>query len=160
LFTPLSIALLADLIAGLRERVGLSRWAVRAILIVTTHRRPTGENISKNRIWSDWADSAMRDQALKAAFGYLGIDANVELADTSTTGHSRLLEIIWSSGKKHTLHLDQGVSYWRASYTNSKQATFFDTSDDNFAEIGKHLAELSIQIEGSTLPTYVFSKVR
>jgi hypothetical protein len=58
------------------------------------------------------------------------------------------------------LHLDQGVSYWRASYTNSKQATFFDTSDDNFAEIGKHLAELSIQIEGSTLPTYVFSKVR
>lgn len=160
LFTPLSVALLADLVAGLRELVGQPRWAVSAIHIVTTNRRPTGENISRNSIWSDWTDSALRDQALKATFGYLGIDANVELGDTSTTGHSRILELEWSSGKKLTLRLDQGVSYWRASYTNSRQATYFDTSDNNFAEIGKHLAEMSIRIEGSALLTQIFSKIR
>lgn len=160
LFTPLSVALLADLVAGLRELIGQPRWAASAIHVVTTNRRPTGENISRNNIWSDWTDSALRDQALKATFGYLGIDANVELADTSTTGHSRILELEWSSGKKLTLRLDQGVSYWRASYANSRQATYFDTSDNNLAEIGKYLAEMSIRIEGSALPTQIFSKIR
>ncbi len=160
LFTPLSVALLADLVAGLRELIGQRRWAASAIHVVTTNRRLTGESFSRNKIWSDWTDSALRDEALKATFGYLGIDANVELADTSTTGHSRILELEWSSGKKLTLRLDQGVSYWRASYANSKQATYFDTSDNNFAEIGKHLAEISICIEGSALPTQMFSKVR
>ncbi|MDI6749483.1 MAG: DEAD/DEAH box helicase [Rhodocyclaceae bacterium] len=160
LFTPLSVALLADLVAGLRKLVGQSRWAVSAIYIVTTNRRPAGENTSRNRIWSDWTDSALRDQALKATFSYLGIDAEVEIADISTTGHSRILELEWSSGKKHTLRLDQGVSYWRASNANSRQETYFDTSDNNFDEIGKHLAEISIRIEGSALPTQIFCKIR
>lgn len=160
LFTPLSIALLADLIAGLRTLVGQPRWAVSRVLVVTTNRRPTGENISRNSIWSDWLDSAFRDQALTATLGYLGIDATMELADTSTTGHSRILEIEWSSGKKQSLRLDQGVSYWRASHSNSRQATYFDTSENQFDEIGRHLAELSVRIEGSILPTQLFAKVR
>jgi DEAD/DEAH box helicase domain-containing protein len=160
LFTPLSIALLADLVAGLRELVGPSRWAANQIHVVTTNRRTTGENISRNSIWSDWIDSSLRDQALDATFNDLGIDATVELADTSTTGHSRLLELEWSSGKKNTLRFDQGVSYWRASHSNSRQATYFDTSDDSFDEIGRHLAELSVRIEGAMLPTQLFAKVR
>jgi hypothetical protein len=160
LFTPLSVALLADLVAGLRELVGPPRWAANAIHVVTTNRRPTGGNISRNSIWSDWTDSVLRDQALEATFGFLGIDAAVELADTSTTGHRRLLELDWSSGKKHTLRLDQGVSYWRASHANSRQSTYFDISDNHFDEIGRHLAELSVRIEGAMLPTQLFAKVR
>lgn len=160
LFTPLSIALLADLVAGLRELVGPSRWAANQIHVVTTNRRTTGENISRNSLWSDWVDSSFRDQSLAATFDYLGIDATIELADTSSTGHSRLLELEWSSGKKYTLRLDQGVSYWRASYSNSRQSTYFDNSDDDFVEIGRHLAELSVRIEGSTLPTQLFAKIR
>lgn len=160
LFTPLSVALLADLVSGLREVVGQPRWAASVIHVVTTNRRPTGDNMSRNSIWSDWTESALRDQALEATFGYLGIEANVELADTSTTGHSRILELEWSSGKKHTLRLDQGVSYWRASHSNSRQSSYFDTSDDNFDEIGRHLAELSVRIEGAILPTQLFTKIR
>ena len=71
-----------------------------------------------------------------------------------------MLELEWSSGKKYTLRLDQGVSYWRASYSNSRQSTYFDNSDDDFVEIGRHLAELSVRIEGSTLPTQLFAKIR
>jgi hypothetical protein len=160
LFTPLSVALLADLIAGLREIVGQPRWAASAIHVVTTNRRPTGENMSRNSIWSDWRESTLRDQALEASFGYLGIDVNVELADSSATGHSRILELGWSSGKKQTLRFDQGVSYWRASRANSRHATYFDTSNANFDEIGRQLAKLSVRIEGAMLPTQLFSKVR
>ncbi|MBI3149946.1 MAG: DEAD/DEAH box helicase [Betaproteobacteria bacterium] len=160
LFTPLSVALLADLVASLRELVGQPRWAASIIHVVTTNRRLTGENISRNSIWSDWKDSALRDQALVATFGYLGIDANVESTDISTTGHSRILEANWSSGKKHILRLDQGVSYWRAAQANSRTTTYFDTSNDEFSEIGRQLAELSIRVEGSTLPTHVFVKIR
>lgn len=160
LFTPLSVALLADLVAGLRELVGQPRWAASAIHVVTTNRRPTGENFSRNSIWSDWTDSALRDQALEATFGYLGIAVNVETTDISSTGHSRTLDVDWSSGKKHFLRLDQGVSYWRAAHANSRNAKYFDTSNADFSEIGRHLAELSIRVEGSTLPTHVFVKVR
>lgn len=160
LFTPLSIAILVEVTASLRELIGQSRWAANQINVVTTNRRATGENISRNSIWSDWTDASLRDQVLVAAFNYLGINANVELADTSTTGHGRILELEWSSGKKHTLRFDQGVSYWRASHSNSRQATYFDSSAKNFDEIGKYLAELSVRIEGAMLPTQLFSKIR
>lgn len=160
LFTPLSVALLAELVCGLRQLVGQERWAIRNFHIITTNRRSAGENSARNTIWSDWPEMNVRHQVVEATFRYLGIDAFIQLADTATTGHGRLLEVEWSSGRKLTLRLDQGVSYWRAARSNGRQACYFNLGPGDTDRRGKQLAELEVGIEGAHLPTQLFVKAR
>lgn len=160
LFTPLSIALLAENVSGLRQVVGRGRWADPVMEVITTNRRASGENHARNTVWADWQDLAMRDQTLIETFRHQGIGASVQLAHSSETGHGRVMEISFSSGKILTLRLDQGVSYWRAAHTSSRQACAFDFRITDAQVQGKHLAELSATIEGALLPTQLFIKVR
>jgi len=160
LFTPLSVALLAEVVSGLRERVGQERWALTDFAVTTTNRRVAGDNPARNTIWADWPHTDIRDQALRAAFRYLGVDASIHLADGAATGHGRLLEVEWASGRKLTLRLDQGVSYWRAAHSNSRQACHFNLNPGEVELRGKQLAELAVGIEGARLPTQLFLKVR
>lgn len=160
LFTPLSVALLAEVVSGLRIRVGQGRWALAHFAVITTSRRVAGGNSARNTIWADWPHTDIRDQALLAAFRYLGIDTSIHLADGATTGHGRLLEVEWASGRKLALRLDQGVSYWRAAPSNSRQACNFNMNPGEVELRGKQLAELMVRIEGAQLPTQLFLKVR
>lgn len=160
LFTPLSVALLLELVDGLRSSVGQVRWGVEQVAITTTSRSSAGDNLSRNRVWSDWQSLAMRDQVLRAAFRYLGIETDLQIADTASTGHGRVLDVEWSSGRRLTLRLDQGVSYWRAAMTHHRSASHFDLNVDA-PELQAHkLVELSLNIEGGQLPTQLFIKVR
>lgn len=160
LFTPLSVALLAETICGLRQMIGPGRWAAKQVQVITTNRRSAGENAARHTIWSDWPDTNDRDRVLVETFRYVGIEALVQLADGSTAGHGRLLEVEWSSGRKLTLRLDQGVSYWRADHSNGRQACYFNLNAGDSETQGKLLAELVVAIEGAQLPTQLFVKVR
>ncbi|WP_176044616.1 DEAD/DEAH box helicase [Burkholderia vietnamiensis] len=160
LFTPLSVAVLAELVGGLRELIGQARWASEPFRVVTTNRRATGENTAKNTVWSDWPEMETRNAVLKSTLSYIGVDTIPVLADNSSTGHGRLLEIEWSSGKKLTLRLDQGVSYWRAAHSTNPHARYFDFGPGASDAKGKQLAELAISLEGAQLPTQLFAKVR
>ena len=160
LFTPLSVALLAEVVCGLRQIIGQGRWAVPAVQVVTTNRRSAGENASRKTLWSDWLDMSVRDQVLAATFHYQGIDAVMQLADNASTGHGRLLEIKWSSGKTLTVRFDQGVSYWRSAHSNTRQDNDLNLNNETIESQAKHLAELTINIEGAQLPTQIFLKVR
>jgi hypothetical protein len=117
-----------------------------------------GDNTARNRVWADWPITQQRDRVLRATFQYLGIEAAIQLAESGHTGHGRLLEITWASGKKLAVRLDQGVSYWRAAY--SRQAGHFDLNSGDADVQGKYLAELVIGIEGAQMPTQLFLKVR
>jgi len=147
-------------VSGLRGRVGQGRWALKDFAVTTTNRRIAGDNPAKNTIWADWPHTDIRDQALLAAFRYLGIDTSIHLADGTTTGHGRLLEVEWASGRKLSLRLDQGVYYWRAAPSNSRQACHSNLNAGEIELRGKQLAELAIRIEGARLPTQLFLKVR
>jgi len=160
LFTPLSVAILVEVVSGLRDTVGTDRWDVSEVKIITTERRSAGENMAKNKLWSDWPQTTVRDQVLQAAFQYVGLYSLVHIADTSSTGHGRMFEVTWSSGKKLTMRLDQGISYWRTAYNNIRQAGHFDLHNNEIQSQGQSLAELRIDIEGSQLPTQLFLKVR
>ncbi|RDE49212.1 MAG: DUF1998 domain-containing protein [Candidatus Accumulibacter meliphilus] len=160
LFAPIAVALLVEVLSGLREVVGAARWSGAAIEVVTTNRRSSGENKSRNTVWADWLNPNVRDMALVSAFRHVGLDASVATADNSGTGHGRLLELKWSSGKIHTVRLDQGVSYWRAARSNSRRAVFFDTEAGASESLGRQVVEIAVQVEGATLPTQLFLKVR
>lgn len=161
LFTPLSLALLAELIVGLRDHVSPERWANPTVNIATTQQRTTGEGIPRNVVWADWADMELRDQVAARAITYLGVDVELQVAGKATTQHGRLLEIDFSSGQRLTVRLDQGVSYWRAAASSQggRASLMFDFSLDP-EDQGRRVAEMLVHVEGALHPTEVFVKVR
>lgn len=160
LFTPISVALLAEVVCGLRDEVGQARWDVSEASILTANRRAGGENYARNLVWSDWLDMEARNRALVATFAYMGVTASVQSGEAAALGHGRMLEIRWSSGKVLTVRFDQGVSYWRASQSNRRDACFFDFDARDDEATGRALAALQLRIEGNVLPTQLFVKVR
>jgi DEAD/DEAH box helicase domain-containing protein len=160
LFTPISIAILAEVVCGLRQEVGQERWAATDTSIFTANRRAAGENPTRRTVYADWTDMQARDHALVATFEYLGVTATVDAGEPKDVGHGRLLEIHWSTGITQTIRFDQGVSYWRASSANHREACFFDLASTDDKATGRALADLALRIEGNTLPTQLFVKVR
>lgn len=160
LFTPLSIALLTELVHGLRELSGRDRWAIATCDVVTADCRTRSANTVKNRLWVDWRDTGVRDAMLKGVLEYIGVDVKVSSDTISKTDHSRFLEIGLRSGKVVTVRFDQGVSYWRSAHKNPSHQTYFDLFSENVDAQSACLAELNIAIEGGMLPTYLFVKIQ
>jgi len=161
LFTPLSIALLAELIVGLRNQVGYERWANPTVTIATTRQRGSAENMTRSVVWADWPNMDMRDQVVKHAFDCLGINVQLRVAEKSATRHGRLLEVNFGGGTRLSLRLDQGVSYWRAvtSAQGDQSPWRFDFGLDPKTQ-GSFVAEMNAQVEGAIHPTEIFGKVR
>ena len=160
LFTPLSIALLAELMGSIRQVVGNARWSLDSIVVQTSKCRVAGENRAKNCLWADWHASVQRDNVALATFDYMGMNFTIVAGDNNSLLHGRLLTLGFASGKTLSLRLDQGVSYWRCSPANNRFQTEFDLNSEDYALLGGRLAELNVQIEGSQLPTQIFVKVR
>ena len=160
LFTPLSVALLAEVVDGLREVSGRSRWEITTCKVVTADCRTHGDNPVKNKIWGDWRETKLRNAVLKGTLEYIGVDGIVSSSPISKTEHSRFLEIGFRSGRGITVRFDQGVSYWRSAYKNPGHQTYFDLFSQNIDEQCSRLATLDIAIEGGMMPTFLFVKTK
>jgi hypothetical protein len=159
LFNPLSLALLGELSDGLRTVLGNDRWEVSNVRITTTSRRPDGVIGRGAKLWSDWPDSADRDAVLEGLYDYMGMDISVDVGTNFEVGHSRVFELTFASGKKVTVRLDQGVSYWRVAHSRGHAVGYFDFKGSVAAQAEK-LSQLSVNIVGADLPTELFVKVR
>lgn len=158
LFAPLAVALLVELIDGLRELVTPYRWAEPTVSVITTDQRQQAAQLT-GKVWSDWPDMEVRNNVLTEAFDFAGINADLQTRTRQQTPHGRTLTVEFSSGLSVTVRLDQGVSYWRASAANQRYAMLFDFGlDPN--EQGGRLAEMTLLIEGASHPTELFIKVR
>ncbi|WP_293815273.1 DUF1998 domain-containing protein, partial [Thiolapillus sp.] len=160
LFTPLSVALLTEVVDGLREVSGRSRWAITTCEVVTADCRTHDNNPVKNRLWGDWRDTKARDAVLKGTLEYIGVDAKVSTGPLSKTEHSRFLEIGFRSGKLVKVRFDQGVTYWRSAYKNPSHQTYFDLFSEDVDAQSSRLAELNVAVEGWVMPTFLFVKTQ
>lgn len=162
LFTPLSVALLVDLIGRLKEIVGQERWANPSVHVTTTSVRSGGENRSFNTVFSDWPEMTTRDAVVTGSFEYLGLPSTLEAPNKFSVQHGRVLEVRFSDGKVMTVRMDQGISYWRAATISNarKVATWFDFTKADIDDQVKSVVEMSLPIEGGALPTELFIKVR
>ena len=158
LFTPLSAALLTDLIVGLRDMVGPNRWDVPVVKVTTTS--DNNKQKSGRFVWDNWSDLAIRDNAIQSALDFNGIEGEVKPVDKLSSLHGRALTIAFSCGRILTVRLDQGVSYWRAVSTRQGLRPYFDFRESGASILGEEVAGLTIDIEASPYPTHVFTKVR
>ena len=160
LFTPISVALLAQVIDGLRSVISQVRFDVPQVKICTTDCRPAGVNQARRKIWSDWDDSDLRNDLCEATFDYFGITARVYSGDIQSVGHGRLLELVFESGKAVTVRLDQGISYWRCGRSAPAYQTFFDVDGRDIDAQVQQLSHLNVPVEGGAMPTQLFVKLR
>ncbi len=157
LFSPLVLALLFDLIRGLKTILGVERASGFSLKTVTTEKYVSYN--TPTTLWADWTDSQVRDRIAKMMFDETDIDFSITTEDKSVVGHSRILELKFSSGKKLTVRLDQGVSYWQAARMPRWEMIAFNFNANDIAQRDRIL-NLNIGIEGAALPTQVFLKVR
>ncbi|WP_129125928.1 DEAD/DEAH box helicase [Geomonas oryzae] len=161
LFTPASIALLADLISGLHNQVGSEGWPTPALAIATTQQRSAGEYRARSVVWADWPDIQLRDQVVRDLFETMDLKVELQVASKTEIQHGRLLEVNFKNGQQIKLRLDQGVSYWRAvsSGTGGYDSVKFDFNLPS-KEQSLRLAALKAHVEGALHPTEIFVTVR
>jgi len=114
IFTPLAASILADLIEGV---IRLKPLTQPFVVSISTIASAASNNFVRDKLWSDWPQTGVRNGVLVELLNRIGVGAVVKVEDRSTLGHARLLSIIFSNGRTLIVRLDQGVSYWRVSPT-------------------------------------------
>jgi hypothetical protein len=159
LFTPLSIALILQIVTGLKRAIGEERFCNPDLLLTTTALRPDGQRSVGSKVYADWLVTKMRDEVATLVLQQLG---NTKVRCTEKMAHMRSLEAAFSTGESVTIRLDQGVSYWRvASWAKGgPRASWFDFDNPNVAVQAKAVQGMDVWIEGQLAPTQMFAKVR
>ena len=160
LFTPLSVALVGQLLAGLREAVGTERFGHPEVTITTTAVRQDGQKFMGGKVFADWPTTQMRDTVAGLVFEPFG-KVKINTSDRAVQ-HARTLEIVFSTGEELAVRLDQGVSYWRAAAWSKAGAnsSWFDFANPIATTQANAIRAMDVWIEGQTLPTLVFAKAR
>jgi len=160
LFTPLSVALVGQLLAGLREAVGTESFGHPEVTITTTAVRQDGQKFMGGKVFADWPTTQMRDTVAGLVFEPFG-KVKINTSDRAVQ-HARTLEIVFSTGEELAVRLDQGVSYWRAAAWSKAgtKSSWFDFANPIATTQAKAVQVMDVWVEGQTLPTLVFAKVR
>ncbi|MCY4656442.1 MAG: hypothetical protein OXC80_06455 [Gammaproteobacteria bacterium] len=158
LFSPLCVALLTQLVRGLRAIFGLKRLAFKTFEVVTAFPG-TQRNKYQRKIWHNWHDTKVRDAILKETLKHIDIDARVTEGTSSEVDHSRILEMGFESGKILTVRFDQGISYWRSESRRQSDQTDFDFRSNDVDALSFRLANLNMDVVGQQTPTYLFVKM-
>lgn len=105
LFSPLTVRLVGELLAGLAD--SSARIKVRTLAV-----RPGGEAKGGKKIDKDWRTIADRDLTLHAILG--GISPRASLETSHNAPHRRRLDFRAASASG-TIFFDQGVGSWRTA---------------------------------------------
>lgn len=158
LFTPLTIALLRQLIVGLKELLA-ERFGMPEIVVTTMEKRQDPTRAFIPKVFSDWPSMKTRDEVMVLVLGDLG---KVSVTPSSALQHSRQLRIELSSGEVLNLRFDQGVGYWRVSSRPEpgSKGPWFDFGNSDAKAQADRIESLNLQIEGQFAPTQIFAAVR
>ncbi|MCY7347425.1 MAG: DUF1998 domain-containing protein [Pyrinomonadaceae bacterium] len=158
LFSPITIALLYQVIKAVKTKLGEARASTFSCKLTTTRNENHYFN-QQNKIWSDWVNSNDRDRVTKLIFNNLDITFSLDVGNRADVEHGRILHLTFSSGKKITVRLDQGISYWKAAWAARSEMITYNFNADDISQ-SNYLLNLNIGIEGKEMETQIFLKIR
>lgn len=82
--------------------------------------------------WHDWHSSQERDDGIKQALEYCGLDGQV--VSLPSLPHYRQLQLKMYSGKQLVIQFDQGLSYWEAERGQRSYNLRFNFESSNLGE--------------------------
>jgi hypothetical protein len=161
LVTPLSCALLVELISALKARFeSIDRWDNPEIAVSSMYIDDTRQGRHRDQWTSDWPSTEFRDAALRSALEYCGLKASILSKAKRDLIHGRRLVIRFDRGPDYTLWMDQGLSYWTVSRQQACTSAITFSVRDDAAALGEYLAEIKVGVKGHGLPTQIFLSQR
>jgi hypothetical protein len=141
--TPLMVALLAELIEGLRNVA--SQWDSPEILIHSA--APSVPHYASTKIWNNFTSADSRDKAIESTFEYSDIKVYAYTKEKRQLPHYRRLEIEYSNGERLLVRFDQGLGYWGVDrgYRVPSYELLFDF-DLHGNAMGENIAEFKVKI--------------
>lgn len=160
LSNPISVALLTQIIEGLKAFVG-PRWQTETAKISLLKKSDAYSYYQgPNRIWHDWQNSNIRTDVIKTVFRSAGLQMEVSVFDhRADIEHGRPLRIRLSSGRTVEVRFDQGMGHWSTPHSTNFQLKRFDF-DLTASEQANRLRALTSSVEGQQVDTQVFLSVR
>ena len=111
--------------ADMVERfVGLDGVRAHALMTAQGRQYQRDDNRRPWQCWHDWRASRERDDAIRQALEYCGLEG--EVLSLPSLPHYRQLQLRFQSGKQLTVQLDQGFSFWEAERNERPQLLKFD----------------------------------
>lgn len=163
LATPVSMALLLEVVSALKGSCDRADcWDEAATLEIRT---ASIEGAARTSTWgdrwgSDWPRDELRTAAAREAFGFAGMNVEIETWPKYKLNHGRRLTVLFSDQSSFVVWLDQGFSYWSVDPKISRTpANFFPTSVEA-SEAGRRIAEFTVPVCGHELSTQVFVPTR
>lgn len=155
---PLMIALLIDTVNQLKKYPS-GDMASFAVHISTVSSSKLDVRPCKN-CWDDWKDSSIRDEIIKCALNYCGLNPRLTVESGgafSTIMHGRSMTLNFASGSTIKVRLDQGFAYWKIDSKLAGQLSFPFTASIN--EQVEKIANLPVAvISPSMAATQIFVK--
>ena len=166
LATPIACALLVEVLSAIKTHCeSLDQWAVDTVCITSMMLDRGKPYRHRGNGWgTDWDTTDRRDQALKAAFEFSGMNTLVESKNKWEISHSRCLtlRLQGANGIASNLQIwfDQGLSYWNATKPDSNsQSKPFDMQLPP-SDLGEALALIQTNVCGFDMPTQVFLELK
>ncbi len=148
LLSPLSARLITEILKGLKDQVGTSRWAVEDVSILSLSEPSSAARGWPNQLKHNWPEQADRLGVMNLMLHRVGISSKIETFDKRNIEHGRVLSVKFTSGKIAEIRLDQGVGYWEVSSPHFQNKKFdFNRSP---AEQCSALLALDVRVEGQT----------
>lgn len=170
LSTPLTVALLLEVLAELKRRAELAdRWqnpnvSIRSMYCdvrTESDGRPADHARRRDRYrsrWSsDWPNDDLRRFALLQSLDYCGLQGSMVSLPRRELVHGRRLTIRCDTGRDVWIWLDQGLSYWCQARNETQGPAGYFPVEGSIEEVVRQLAAPTCAIQGQVLPTFVFA---
>lgn len=128
---PLAVNLLISVIHEL-GRLSDAEFAIR--ILGRQYQRE--DNRSPWQCRHDWRSAGERDEAIRQALEYCGLEG--ETLSLPSLPHYRQLQLRLRSGNQLTIQFDQGLSYWEAERSEKSYRLRFDFASH---DLGKEIME-------------------
>ena len=128
---PLAVNLLISVIHEL-GRLSDAEFAIR--ILGRQYQRE--DNRSPWQCRHDWRSAGERDEAIRQALEYCGLEG--EALSLPSLPHYRQLQLRLRSGNQLTIQFDQGLSYWEAERSEKSYRLRFDFASH---DLGKEILE-------------------
>lgn len=156
LYSPLTLALLYQIVEGLKSVVGTERTVNFDFELTTAPKDNHNSYYTQgNLVRNDWLDSNVRDRIACLMFNSSEQSFTLHNKTKKQMIHGRQMILKFSGGDELTIRFDQGVSYWMLAWAARRELVVFDFNASEAEQCDK-IKRLNIEVTGNDLPTQIY----
>ncbi len=155
--SPLSVALLAQVFAGLRDSTGAAAKSLKKVEVITAHLQ--SKLNSARFLNQDWENADMRNKVLIFALEKCQFSCSPMCQEKNTIEHARTLSLFFNSGVRFRIRLDEGISFWSLKPPAQGGGAIWHRFDETAQQQANKLAQINPPLFGRSKTYIVITKL-